>query len=239
MVYKSLDYRTWHELKSTVVYEICKKDIFPYSKYIFRGQTDADWNLVSSFDRNYGSLPYDERKRIETQLLDEFKKTCIEWEGKENFNYYNIQQILSAGQHYGLPTRLLDWSYSIYIASFFAFSQKSSSPYAAIWVINTEHEIWKGEYGVSIEKSHILENERQKYQYGIFTRNQTINNTLEEYVEECSKRCNVDGALYKITLPTSERGSVLHDLEMMGINYYSLFRGLEGCAKEAVLKVFP
>lgn len=236
-MYKKLEYDTWNELKASLVYDVCKSNVFPYNRYIFRGQKDADWKLISVFDRNYGRLSFDAKQRIETELLDEFKKMCIEWEGKENFNHYDIQEIMSAGQHYGLPTRLLDWTYSLYIAAFFAFCDEASCSHAAIWIINSEHEIWQGRYGVSIEKSSVAENERQKYQYGIFTRNNTVNSTLEEYVNECAKVSNVDGALYKVILPTAEREVVLHDLEMMGINYYNLFRGLDGCAKATVLKV--
>lgn len=238
MRYKKLEYDTWNELKSSLAYDICKSSIFPYNRYIFRGQKDADWKLVSVFDRNYGKLPFDSKQHLETKLLYEFKRMCIEWEGKENFKHYDIHEVMSAGQHYGLPTRLLDWTYSFYIASFFAFCEEAASSHAAIWIINSEHEIWQGRYGVSIEKSSVVENERQKYQYGIFTRNNTVNSTLEEYVEECAKACNVDEALYKVILPVTERKSVLQDLEMMGINYYTLFRGIEGCAKAALLNVY-
>lgn len=236
MDYKILEYNTWNELKSEITYDVCKENFFPYNRFIFRGQKNADWSLISAFDRNYSYLPFPRRQDIEKKLIEEFKIMCMEWEGKNNFSDYNIEQILTAGQHYGLPTRLLDWTYSVYIAAFFAFSEDNSYDNAAIWVIDSEHEIWQGRYGVTIEKCKIKENERQKYQYGVFTRNNTVNNTLEEYVNQCAGNCNVDGALYKVILSTEERKLVLHDLDMMGINHYSLFRGLEGCAKAAVMK---
>lgn len=52
----------------------------------------------------------------------------------------------------------------------------------------------------------------------------------------CSKRTNVENALFKILIPASERKSVLNDLDMMGINYFNLYRGIEGCAKSAIIK---
>ena len=237
MNFKIIEYNSWNELKAGITIDVCREDFFPYRRYIFRGQENADWWLISSFDRNFGHLSFQEKQDIENKFLNEFKRMCIEWEGNDNFNSYSDEQILTAGQHYGVPTRLLDWSYSIYIASFFAFSRKNTYDKSAIWVIDTSHEIWQGRYGVSIEKCKVKENERQKYQYGVFTRNNTVNNTLEEYLDNCAKNCNVEGALYKVVLPTMERGLVLHDLDMMGINFYSLFRGIEGCAKATVTKV--
>ena len=237
MKYKNLEYNTWSELKAGITYDVCKGDFFPYNRYIFRGQENADWSLVSTFDRNYSHFSFSRRQDIEKNLIEEFRRMCVEWEGKNNFNNYSIEQIITAGQHYGLPTRLLDWTYSLYVAAFFAFSNERTCENAAIWVIDSEHEIWQGRYGVTIEKCRIKENERQKYQYGIFTRNNTISNTLEEYIDDCAKKCDVEGALFKAILSKEERELVLHDLDMMGINYYSLFRGLEVCAKATTMKV--
>ncbi len=237
MNYRIITYDTWHELKSKIVYDICKGEYFLDNRFIFRGQANEEWGLISSFDRKFGHLSFQDKQDIEKRLYDEFKRMCIEWEGNYNFDNYSYEQVLTAGQHYGLPTRLLDWTYSVYIASFFAFSDRNLYDKSVIWVIDTNHEIWQGRYGVTIEKCKIKENDRQKYQHGLFIKNDTASNTLEEYVDSCTKICNVKGALYKILLPTSERSSVLHDLSMMGINYYSLLGGIEGCAKVAVTKV--
>ena len=38
-------------------------------------------------------------------------------------------------QHHGAPTRLLDFSYSIYVAAYFAF-ERSVGKYAAVWSID-------------------------------------------------------------------------------------------------------
>ena len=40
-------------------------------------------------------------------------------------------------QHYGAPTRLLDFTYSIYVAAYFAF-ERSVGKYAAIWSIDAK-----------------------------------------------------------------------------------------------------
>jgi hypothetical protein len=35
-----------------------------------------------------------------------------------------VQRLLEIGQHYGIPTRLLDWSFDPYVAFFFALWKK-------------------------------------------------------------------------------------------------------------------
>ncbi len=235
--YKVLQYGSWKELKSDITYDICKGSSFPQNRYIFRGQRDDMWKLKTTFDRMYGNKTFEERKKIENFLLEQFTELCVVWDGKEKFREYDKIQMMSIGQHYGLPTRLLDWTYSLYIAAFFAFcSACEDSSNIAIWIIDKEHEIWKGDYGVTVHTRHMEENERQKYQCGLFTLNASPEETLDDYVKECGKRHNIEGALYKVMVPTGERVIVLRDLDMMGINCFNMYRGLEGCAKSAVLK---
>lgn len=237
--YRILNYDSWNELKKDITEDICENVSFPYNRYIFRGHINADWKLMAAFDRKYGKLPFDDRKKLEDLLIEDFKDLCITWDGKEKFQNYTKTQLRTIGQHYGLPTRLLDWSYSLYIAAFFAFCDIDIvAENVAIWVLDKEHEIWKAGYGITIETAKVEENDRQRYQYGLFTLNKSPSKTIEDYIEACAKEYSVDGALYKIILPIKEQKIVLSDLEMMGINSFNLFRGMEGCAKAAVLREF-
>lgn len=237
--YKTLLYDKWSEFKNDVIQDISKADVFPYGKYIFRGQENADWKLVASFDRCYEKLSFDERRILQNGFLEDFKILCAEWSMNNKFDQYNTLQIMSIGQHYGLPTRLLDWTFSIYIAAFFAFSNiESNASSVAIWVLDQSHEIWKGEYGVTIETVSVVENDRQKYQNGVFTLNKSPEMAIEDYVDSCARNHIIDGALYKVVIPVSQRRIVLNDLDMMGINFFNLYRGIDGCARAAVLKQF-
>jgi len=45
---------------------------------------------------------------------------------------------LAAMQPYGVPTRFLDWSYSAYVALFFAVENPTAEEFAALWAIRTD-----------------------------------------------------------------------------------------------------
>ncbi len=87
------------------------------------------------------------RAKVERRLVREFQRQ------PEAFNF-NLQENdclgwLAAMQHYGAPTRLLDWTYSPFIAAYFALDKLLSElpnrhscdcigPRAAVWAINTK-----------------------------------------------------------------------------------------------------
>lgn len=83
--YRILNYDSWNELKKDITEDICENVSFPYNRYIFRGHINADWKLMAAFDRKYGKLPFDDRKKLEDLLIEDFKDLCITWDGKEKF----------------------------------------------------------------------------------------------------------------------------------------------------------
>jgi len=85
------------------------------SFYLYRGMTD-DFPLETSLARNCKSLA----KTLEPSILKNFTKyAAIEDPTVEK----SVWRQMILGQHYGLPTRLLDWSHSALIALHFACTE--------------------------------------------------------------------------------------------------------------------
>jgi hypothetical protein len=103
--------------------------------WIFRGQRDSAWHLETSLERVAKQLavPESELPLREAGLIRRFKR---------QYHHYsvvspaagNYLEWLSIMQHYGAPTRLLDWTYSFFPALYFAVENGDSE--GALWAIN-------------------------------------------------------------------------------------------------------
>ncbi|MEW6028723.1 MAG: FRG domain-containing protein [Chloroflexota bacterium] len=103
--------------------------------WAFRGQADASWGLDTSLHRGASQFgyPYKLLLRREALILKQFQRRAhhyINDPPKEN----QWLDWLALIQHYGGPTRLLDFSHSFYVGAFFAIEKASGD--AAVWAIN-------------------------------------------------------------------------------------------------------
>lgn len=129
------------------------------SNWAFRGQSDECWKLSTKFEREankYQCDPYWFKNR-EKIILQDFQRKAHHY--VQNLpDSENYIEWLSLLQHYGGLTRLLDFTYSYYIAAFFAV--ETSNINSAIWAVNINQLIEQlskiNDYNL-IEKEHTFE----------------------------------------------------------------------------------
>jgi len=227
---------SWKDFKSKVPERLFGSEPFGRGTFLFRGQRDANWVLKASYDRWFEEINRAESLRISTaeSLLSEFEhhaEGLMPWMDQK-------PQMLALAQHYGLPTRLLDWTESPYIAAFFAFSEalEKSSPRnnVAVFALDTRSYVWNGR-AVTLVNVKPGQNIRLRNQDGRFTLLESTATSLENHIE--SLQPEDPWPLYKFTIPASEARHALCELDVMGVNACRLYPDLQGCSLNARLSV--
>ncbi len=229
------------------------------SEYIrlYRGQK-KDWNLDSKLLRLVKEHQDIENFfEIEQQIFRKFKSECWRYAGA--LNSLSDWQILSIGQHFGLPTRLLDWSSDPFVALWFAFEDSQ----------NQDNEDRRILWELSIENHHIVNFEIDKLFEGRFIKifqpqysDQRILNQKSWFsiqspeIFDAKFRYGGDGLpdfnnlktlntdtdfeyyLKKIMCKDSLRESIMEMLKCRGVTDSYIFPDLSGLSKEIERKYF-
>ena len=112
--------------------------------YIFRGLSNVEYDLVSSLGRCIDNkiketgLAKKDFLEEEQKALQVFQTEAISFLDREP---KSIWQWLAIAQHYGLPTRLMDWTTNALVALYFAVKDESSSD-SVVYVNNFEKDQW-------------------------------------------------------------------------------------------------
>ena len=109
---KEIVIRSWDDLQKAVFDDVWDPNLMRYrDSRIYRGAADQSWNLIPSLNR---VCSHD--LSLETHVFRQFRKYGY----TELAGYSGFWSLLPVAQHHGLPTRLLDWTYSPMVAAHFA-----------------------------------------------------------------------------------------------------------------------
>lgn len=130
---------------------------------VFRGMPNKDWKLLSSLDRlGYPDQPPHLKSHLEEHLLRNFIRHARAY---IKITPSELWEWLVIAQHRGLPTRLLDWTYSPLIAAHFAVLNGDPKIDRVIWKLN-----WK----LIHEKFHVQPYVLNAYEFNDELKNHEI-----------------------------------------------------------------
>lgn len=208
--------------------------------WIFRGQSNPEWGLETSYFRLCTQCGLEHSIPQFEKMLHEFVLTGSNLLGADLTQLDFLKQIALA-QHHGLPTPFLDWTFSPYIALYFAvsgglFTSANDEATVRVWAIKvkSEHLISispqiksLSDIGFKIIKGNVLNTKRVGRQLGCFS--------YHGQAGDLSKYASV----YDIDLRSFDvvvnKFRVLLELQLMGINSGILFDDLNGIANDAKL----
>ena len=121
--------QSWNQLHDWLFEDAWDEQIGRYrSRCAFRGMSNVDYSLETALIRLGGNF-----EQLERHLLRNFKKYAHRSAVKRD----SIWEWLAVAQHYGLPTRLMDWTYSPFVAMHFATaSVDEMDKDGVIWAVN-------------------------------------------------------------------------------------------------------
>lgn len=205
----------------------------------FRGHSSTAYELDSGLFR-LDSNNKDEFIQIEKQLYNHFLN-----EGVLLNNGYKEWELLYSMQHYGVKTRLLDWTSSLVVALFFA-SLNWKTGTSRIWMLNPiklnekaiKQKAILSPFNLEFSQLNELENsvaiypikntQRINAQHGFFT---VQGNSLKPLDDEFDGSLLEEGILSYIDISIDLKEDINKFLSQNGINYFSIFPDLEGLAK--------
>lgn len=227
-----------------------KEKVKNYQSWTFRGQSDSEWEIQSSLARVFKTFKVNKI----VQNFQEERSVRI-FKGKVHDFLKHIPadndtlQWLAIMQHFGAPTRLIDFSWSPYVAAFFALENTTKD--SAVWAIcsskiseknkikncsdvnNILKEVMEGnntslDNAILIAEPKIM-NQRLSVQRGTFAITKNLDEGLEKVLVDYYD--NNGDTIVKFILPKKIRKEAMLDLYNSNITNATLFPDIVGMAK--------
>ena len=199
---------------------------------LFRGQ-NVDKPLIPNLGRKEKEPIIKNIAKLENLILEEFKRGMLPL---SEFKVENDWDLIALAQHYGLPTRLLDWTYNPLVALWFAI-YNATDKNAVVWILNAQVE----DFVLDTDKISPFElkefkifrpkvvSKRISSQNAVFTIHYFNEKTYHFYEFEGLK--DFKDKLIKLIIPSDSFINIRKELSLLGINDYSVFPDMSGFCK--------
>lgn len=220
------------------------KDYDIRDSFVFRGVADSSWGLETTLDR---FAPIQPEVRIEQseRLVEIFSEQCLGLSRPRKISSSKNEtddEFDLIARHHGLPSPILDWTKSPFIAAYFAFADaahkaRPGPERVGIYMFNKTKGLEVADDEGSQERNQavleisdhrlLVANHRAIEQQSIFYK---VLNTTKPLKDVLSPW------LYLYTIPASHRGFALAKLDGMNINHRALFKDLDAAAVTAMYR---
>lgn len=102
-------------------------------RWIFRGERDPSKDLSTTLEREAlrSEISFGDLHRVEGRLINEFRRRAHHYITDLPARH-DLVEWLALMRHHGAPTRLLDWSYSLLVAAYFAM-ERADKKKCIVW----------------------------------------------------------------------------------------------------------
>ncbi|KAA3614040.1 MAG: FRG domain-containing protein [Calditrichaeota bacterium] len=211
---------------------------------IFRGQPCSKFQLLPTLARMRRDLNFSVGlRKLELKLFSEFHRLChMHIDGIPSPQQNQLEE-LTIARHYGLPTRLLDWSSNPLAALWFACSSEngdvSNQSDPVVWLHHLKKDFeedvvkettWKKPFDVDktiiFKPKHITP--RIAAQAGWFSLHKM---NEKGYIVALDDDEGYADSLMKIIIPHTEVSKILKELNILHVNSSTLLPDIEGVIK--------